>query len=166
MSKILKIGLVAGVGLLLARLMRWKTTTDMLNFDLKEPRVHSVDLQGIHFRTEIAVHNPTKTKIKVTKPVITLTTNGKFLATSLPQNKEFVFEPLATSMIDTTEITLPWSSLGSYALNIFSKFSQIKAAYLKNDIKLLGSLIGVPLEMSYTLYSGNIFIKSQPQKIL
>jgi hypothetical protein len=128
--------------------------------------VHSLDLKGIHFRSEIAVQNPTKTSIKVTKPIITLTTNGKHLASSNPQNKEFAIEPLATSMIDTLEITLPWTAIGTYALNIITKFSLLKAAFVKRDLKQFGSLLGIPLEMSYTLYSGKIFFQSPIQKIL
>lgn len=166
MSKIVKIGIFAGIGLLLAKLIRWKTATDMLNFNLSNPRIHSIDLKGIHFRTEIAVHNPTKVKVTVTKPIITLTSNGKFLASSSPQNKSFTFQPLATSMIDTTEIILPWTALGSYTLNIISKFSQIKAAFTSKNLKQLGALIGIPIEMSYTLYSGNLFYQSPTQKLL
>lgn len=166
MKNILKVGIITGVGLLLAKIIRWKTSTEMMNFQLSNPRIHSVDLQGIHFRTEIAVQNPSKIKVRVTKPVITLTTNGKFLANSLPQNKEFTIEPLTTSMIDTIEIILSWTALGSYTINIITKFSQVKAAFVNKDLRKLGSLLGIPLEMSYTLYSGNILIKSQPQKLL
>ena len=167
MSKILNIGIVAGLGILLAKLVTWNTAKEMMNFSLSNPRIFSVDLlQGIHFKTEIQIQNPTKTRIKVSKPVITLTTNGKPLASSVPQNKEYSIEPLTTTTIDSIEVILPWSAMGKYVLNILTKYSLIKAAFVKKDLKEFGKLLGIPLEMSYTLYTGAIFYQSPIQKII
>jgi hypothetical protein len=45
---------------------------DQTNITMVNPRVHAVNLGGLSFRTEVAINNPSKDTVKITKPVVSL----------------------------------------------------------------------------------------------
>ena len=49
------------------------------------PRITKVTLTGLSLATDISIDNPTNTSLKVSKPVVTITTGGKFAASSVPR---------------------------------------------------------------------------------
>jgi len=65
--------------------------------NLSNPCIHKVDLKGIAFRTEIKIQNPTKNSMNITKPVVTLSSNGKYITSNSPEQKSIVIEPLTTT---------------------------------------------------------------------
>ena len=52
------------------------------------PRITKVTLTGLSLATDISIDNPTNTSLKVSKPVVTITTGGKFAASSVPVRLE------------------------------------------------------------------------------
>ena len=74
MNKVLGIGLIGLGAYGLIKLLRMKNVGDSISTNLVNPRIHKVTLQGISFRTEVAINNPTKDSVKITKPVVTLST--------------------------------------------------------------------------------------------
>ena len=113
MNKVLGIGLIGLGAYGFIKLLRMKNVSDSISTNLINPRIQKVSLAGISFRTEVAINNPTKDSIQITKPVVTLTTNGKLLSQSNSENKTITIEPLNVSKIDTIELVLGWTAISS-----------------------------------------------------
>ena len=86
MNSLLKIGILGGIALGVYKLLGMKKISEKVVTSLSNPRVHAIDMRGLVVRTEINVANPTRSTMNITKPVITLTTNGKYIASSRPEN--------------------------------------------------------------------------------
>ena len=101
MNKVVGVAL-AGVALYgLVRLLKMQTVSDLASLTLVNPRVHNVTLAGMSLRTEVAVNNASRDSVKVTKPVVVLTSNGRFLTQSVAENKIIEIRPLTITNIDT-----------------------------------------------------------------
>jgi hypothetical protein len=166
MNKLLTIGIAGGLIYGAYKLIRMKNTSGKVVSALSNPRIHKVDLKGIVFRTEIKIQNPTKSSITITKPVVSLTTNGTSIAGSSPEAKTFTIKPLATTNLGTIELSIPWTSLVSYVSGILGKIPALIAAYRKKDMKAIAAALAIPMEMKYSLYANDIFYESTPQKIM
>jgi hypothetical protein len=166
MSSLLRIGIVGGIAYGIYWLFGLKRASDEIVTRLSNPRIHTVDMRGIVIRTEVNVSNPTKTTVKITKPVVTLTTKGKYITSTNPENKEIAIRPLATSMIDTIELVIPWTILAGYVVNIIGKVPQIIAAFKAKDMTGIAAALSIPLEMKYSLYADGLAFESTPEKIL
>lgn len=57
MNKVVGIALGAGVVYGIVRLLRMQNVSEMANARLVNPRIHSVTLNGISFRTEVEINN-------------------------------------------------------------------------------------------------------------
>ena len=85
MNKVVGVAL-AGVALYgLVRLLKMQSVSDLASLTLVNPRVHNVSLAGMSLRTEVAVNNPSRDSVKVTKPVVVLTSNRRFLTQSIAE---------------------------------------------------------------------------------
>ncbi|HEY4785164.1 MAG TPA: hypothetical protein VIH57_03910, partial [Bacteroidales bacterium] len=151
MNKLLKIGIVGGLVFGAVKLFKMKTISNKMVSNLSNPRIHKVDLKGIAFRTEIKIQNPTQNSMTITKPVVTLSTNGKYITSNNPEQKSYVIKPLATTSIDTIELSLAWSTLAGYVTGIIGKAPQLIAAFKTKDLKAMAAALAIPLEMKYSL---------------
>ena len=95
-------------------------------------------------RTEVAVNNASRDSVKVTKPVVVLTSNGRFLTQSVAENKIIEIRPLTITNIDTIEIVLNWSILGSLVTNLIKKIPLVIASFKQGNNKNLISQLGIP----------------------
>lgn len=166
MNKLLGIGIVGGLVFGAIKLFKMKTVSEKMVSKLSNPRVHKVDLSGIAFRTEIKIQNPTKNSMTITKPAVTLTTNGKYITSNSPEQKTVTIKPLATTNIDTIELNIGWATLAGYVTGIIGKAPSIIAAFKKKDLKSIAAALAIPLEMKYSLYANGLFYESEPQKIM
>ena len=166
MNTIFKIGILGGLAFGFYKLLGMKRVSDKMVTSLSNPRIHKIDLKGMAVRTEINVSNPTKTSIRITKPVVTLTTKGKYITSTTPENKEITINPLTDTKIDTIEIVVPWTILAGYIVGIFGKIPQILAAFKAKDMAAIGQALSIPLEMKYSLYANGLSYESEPTKIL
>ncbi|NJK96011.1 MAG: hypothetical protein HC831_20925 [Chloroflexia bacterium] len=166
MNHWLKIGIAGGLVLGAVKLFKMKTVSEKMVSNLSNPRIHKVDLKGIAFRTEIKIQNPTKNSMTITKPAVTLTTNGKYITSNGPEQKQIIIKPLTTTDIDTIELNIGWTSLAGYVTGIISKVPAILAAYKKKDLKGIAAALSIPIEMKYSLYANGLFYESAPQKIM
>ena len=87
MNKWLGIGVLGLLSAGAFKLFHLKQFSDKLMINLSNPRIHKIDSKGLAFRTEILLQNPTKYQLTITKPYITITTNGKFVSGSTPEQK-------------------------------------------------------------------------------
>jgi hypothetical protein len=166
MNNLLKIGIIGGLAFGAFKLFRMKSTSDKFVSSLSNPRIHKVDLKGIAFRTEIKVQNPTQNAITITKPVVSLSTSGKYITSNNPEQKSFVIKPLTTTNLGTIELSIAWTALAGYVSGIVLKAPAIIKAFGKKDTKAIGTALAIPLEMKYSLYANDIFYESTPQKIM
>ena len=166
MKTFFKVAILGGIAIGIYKLFGMKRVSDKMVTSLSNPRVHKIDLKGLAVRTEINVSNPTKATMKITKPVVTLTTKGKYITSTTPENKEITINPLTDTMIDTIEIVVPWTILAGYIYGIFGKIPQILAAFKAKDMAAVGEALSIPLEMKYSLYANGLSFESEPTKIL
>jgi hypothetical protein len=166
MNKLLKIGIVGGLVFGAIKLFKMKKVSEKAVSNLSNPRIHKVDLKGMAFRTEIKIQNPTQNSMTITKPVVTLSTNGKYVTSNNPEQKSFTINPLTTTDISTIELSIPWTALAGYVTGIVGKAPQLIAAFKKKDMKAVAAALAIPLEMKYSLYANGIFYESTPQKIM
>lgn len=131
MNKVLGIGLIGLGAYGLIRLLRMKNVGDSISTNLVNPRIHKVSLAGISFRTEVAINNPTKDSVKITKPVVTLSTNGKLLSQSNSENKTIT--TMADSFIMENIFHLaPYS--GKFLVIFLANLTFSGKNYIKNFI--------------------------------
>jgi hypothetical protein len=166
MNKWLKIGIAGGLVLGAVKLFKMKTVSEKMVSNLSNPRIHKIDLSGIYFRTEIKIQNPTKNSMSITKPAVTLTTNGKYITSNSPEQKEITIKPLTTTDIDTIELNIGWSTLAGYVTGIIGKAPTIISAFKKKDLKSIATALAIPIEMKYSLYANGLFYESELQKIM
>jgi len=166
MNKALAIGLVGLGAYGLIRLLRMKNVGDSVSTRIVSPRIHKISLQGITFRTDVALNNPTRDSMSITKPVVTLSTGGKLLTQSVSENKVITIAPLAVTRIESVELTLGWVVIGSYVAGIVQKVPGIIAAFQSGDKQAAVRALGIPLEMTFSTYANGLFIQSKPEKIL
>ncbi len=166
MNKLLKIGIAGGLAFGLVKLLKMKRVSEKLVSNLSNPRIHKVDLTGITFRTEIKIQNPTKDTMSITKPVVTLSTSGKYITSNSPEQKVINIQPLTTTDIDTIEIPITWSTLAGYLTGIIGKAPALIAAFRNKDLRAVTSTLAIPLEMKYSLYTNGFYYESIPQKLM
>lgn len=160
MNKVLGIAIGAGLVYGMVRLLKMQNVSDVSTMKMVNPRIHSINLGGLTFRTEVEVNNPSRDSIRITKPVVTLTSKNKFLTQSDAENKEIVIQPLAVTKIDTIELELSWSILAGLIKNIVTKIPAVITAWKSGNKKNLVAQLGVPMEMYFTTYVNGLFYQS------
>jgi hypothetical protein len=166
MNKVVGIALGAGLVYGLVRLLKMQNVSDMSTMKMVNPRIHSINLGGLNFRTEVEVNNPSRDSIRITKPVVTLTSKNKFLTQSDAENKEIIIQPLAVTKIDTIELELSWSTLAGLIKNIVTKIPAVITAWKSGNKKNLVTQLGVPMEMYFTTYVNGLFYQSPSEKLI
>ena len=166
MNKVVGIALGAGLVYGLVRLLKMQNVSDMSTMKMVNPRIHSINLGGLTFRTEVEVNNPSRDSIRITKPVVTLTSKNKFLTQSDAENKEIIIQPLAVTKIDTIELELSWSILAGLIKNIVTQIPAVITAWKSGNKKNLVAQLGVPMEMYFTTYVNGLFYQSPSEKLI
>lgn len=166
MNKVLGIAIGAGLVYGMVRLLKMQNVSDVSTMKMVNPRIHSINLGGLTFRTEVEVNNPSRDSIRITKPVVTLTSKNKFLTQSDAENKEIVIQPLAVTKIDTIELELSWSILAGLIKNIVTKIPTVITAWKSGNKKNLVAELGVPMEMYFTTYVNGLFYQSPSEKLI
>ncbi len=166
MNKVLGIAIGAGLVYGMVRLLKMQNVSDVSTMKMVNPRIHSINLGGLSFRTEVEVNNPSRDSIRITKPVVTLTSKNKFLTQSDAENKEIVIQPLAVTKIDTIELELSWSILAGLIKNIVTKIPAVITAWKSGNKKNLVAQLGVPMEMYFTTYVNGLFYQSPSEKLI
>jgi hypothetical protein len=124
------------------------------------PRITKVTLTGISLATDISIDNPTNTNLKVSNPVVTITTGGRYAASSVPTTETFTIAPQTRSALGTIEVEVPWSSLTPYIANLVSRIPSLIGKTNQSPAAL-----DLPMEYYYTVYVNDLFYQSSPEKI-
>jgi hypothetical protein len=148
MNKLVGITLGAAAVYGMIRLLRMQNVGDQTNITMVNPRVHAVNLGGLSFRTEVAINNPSKDTVKITKPVVSIKSKGKLLTQSNAENKEIIIKPLGATQIDTIELQINWMIISGLISNIISKVPAVITAFKsgnKNNLVGLMDILGEDL---------------------
>jgi len=168
MRNLLRFTLIGVAAYGVYRLLQMKNVSDLVTVRLIKPRIHKVDLSGLVFQTEVAINNPTRDSVTITKPVVTLTSNGNMLSQSDSANLSYKIAPLSVTMIDTISLNLAWTSVAGMVAGIVRRIPEIVAAaraggdVTKNVIRA----IGVPMEMTFSTYANGLFFQSPAEKLI
>jgi hypothetical protein len=166
MNKWVGITLGAATAYGIFRYLEMQNVSDQTNITLVNPRVHTINLGGLYFRTEVEVNNPSRNSVQITKPVVSLTSKGVLLSQSNAENKLIIINPLGVTKIDTIELRIGWMSLARIVTNIISKVPAVIKAFKSGNKKDLADKLGIPVDMSFTTYVNGIFFKSETTKII
>lgn len=147
------------------RVARIKNVAEQITATLVKPRIHKVDLSGFTFRSEVKINNPTPDSISLTKPVITLTSEGKQLSQSRSENKVVTIAPLSVTMLDTIELHVGWTVLGTYITGVIVKIPELISAFKSGNLSSIAKVLGIPLEISFSTYTNGIYYQSTPIKL-
>ena len=165
MNKLAKIGIIGGLTLGAVWLIKLETMSNKLVTKLSNRKISKASLSGITFCTDLILENPTKHSMTITKPVVSILTNGKYITSNAPESKTYIVKPLSTTTIQRIEIVLPLTLLAKYATGILKNAPQIVITFNAKDTSKVLKLISIPLEMKYSLYADGLFYESEPQKI-
>src|SRR5690554_5213739 len=166
MNKLLKIGLVGVLSLSAFKLFGMKAISDKLKISLVNSKISKADTSGIVFSTDISLENPTRFSMSITKPFITVTTNGAYVSGNSPEKSTYTIEPLAATFIKNIQIPISWQVWVGYATGVLTKIPKIIDAVRKKDMSSIASALSIPIEMKYSLYANNMYYESAPEKIL
>lgn len=161
MRQLFAIGLIGGLFYLGTRVLGAKRLSERSVVRTLNPRIAKVNFNGLQVAAEVVIDNPTNTKLKVSQPVVTLTTGGEYLASSVPQQKVFTIAPLSQSSLGTTLIELSWSSLTPYVSGLVR---QIPALVGRGNLSFKS--LNIPLEYHYSAYVDDIFYQSPSQSLV
>ncbi len=150
----------------IVRLLKVQNVSEQTNVALVNPRVHSINLGGLTLRTEVAINNPSRFTVNITKPVVSVKSNSKLLSQSNAESKVITIKPLGVTKIDTIELQVNWMALSGLVSNIVTKIPGLITAFKTGNKKNLVTQLGVPIEMSFTSYVNGLFYQSEPTKII
>jgi hypothetical protein len=115
----------------IVRLLKMENVGDKTNITLVNPRVHSINLGGITFRTEVSINNPSKDTATITKPVVSVKSSNNLLTQSNAENKEIIIKHLlGVTQIDSIELQINWMILSGLVSNIISKVPVVISDFL------------------------------------
>jgi hypothetical protein len=166
MNKLIGITLGAAAVYGIVRLLKMQNVGDQTNITLVNPRVHTVNLGGITFRTEVSINNPSKDTVTITKPVVSVKSGSNLLSQSNAENKQIVIKPLGVTQIDTVELQINWLTLSGLISNIISKVPAVITAFKSGNKSNLVAQLGIPMQMSFSTYVNGLFYQSEPTKII
>lgn len=161
MKNILAIGLIGGLLYLGSRVLGAKRLSDRSVVRTLNARVARVSLQGITLAADIFIDNPTNTSVKVTKPVVTVTTNGKYIASSVPTRDQYTIAPLSQTSLGTTEVQITWNTLSPYLSGMVNQLRN-----LIGQSNISPQSLRIPLEYYYTVYVDDLFYQSNPEPLV
>ncbi len=166
MNKVVGIALGAGLVYGLVKLLKMQNVSDISTLKMVNPRIHAINLGGLTFRTEVEINNPSRDTIRITKPVVTLTSKNNYFTQSNAENKEIIIQPLGVTKIDTIELSLSWTILAGLINNLISKIPAVITAWKSGNKKNLVAQLGVPMEMYFSTYVNGLFYQSPSEKLI
>lgn len=161
MRSIVAIGLIGGLLYWGSRALSAKRLSDKSVVRTLNPRIAKITFAGITLATDLFVDNPTHVSVQITKPVITISTGGKYMASSVPTREQYTIAPLSQTSLGTVQVEIPWSELTPYISNLVSRIP----ALVRGGNSSIQSL-NLPLEYRYSVYVNDIFYESNPERLV
>lgn len=160
MNKVLLFTAAGGALLWISRMLSAKQMSDKSLVRIHRPRISKTNWYGVAIVLDAQVDNPTNKSVVFTSPVVTITSNGQFVASTTPSRTSFKIEALSRNELSSIEVVLSWSSLLRYTGGLLSKFQN-----LPEGQRTLENL-AIPLEYSYSTYVNGILYESPIERII
>lgn len=161
MRSVLAIGILGGLLYWGSRALSAKRLSDKSVVRTLNPRIAKITFTGITLAADIYVDNPTNVSVQITKPVITISTGGKYVASSVPTRDQYTIAPLNQTSLGVAQVEVPWSALTPYISNLVSRIP----ALVRGGNTSIQSL-NLPLEYRYSVYVNDIFYESTPERLV
>ncbi len=168
MSKLLTIGLLAGGGFLAYRAFQLNALAGNISTRITAVRVHQLNLSGLTIAIGVAVNNPTRSTVTISKPVVILTSNGQYVGESDAEGKSFTIGAQKVSSIGDILIKIPLASTMTLfkGINLTGLFAAFKGQSLVAAAQSAISQIKVPIEAQISLYADSLFVKLPATRVL
>jgi hypothetical protein len=166
MNKVVGFG-IAGMAIWgIFKLYKLNQMSDFITTRLVNPRIHKVDLTGITIRTEVLISNPTRNTMSITQPVVTIYSNDKQVAQTIPQNIQNQINPLSETKLSTVELKLGWMRITSLATEVITIIPNAIKAYKTNGTKGLLQELNFQLSANFSTYADGVLYVSPIEKII
>lgn len=168
MNEFLTIGMLAGGGLLAYRFFQLNALAGNVSTRITGARVHQLSMSGLTIAVGIAVNNPTRNRITISKPVVVLTSKGKHIGESDASPKSYAIAAQQVSSIGEILIRIPLTGAMSLlgGIDLKGLFAAFKGQPLTAAAQAAITRIRVPVEAQITFYADSLLIKLPATKIL
>lgn len=168
MSKLLTIGILAGGGLLAYRAFQLNALAGNISTRITGVRVHQLNLSGLTIAIGVAINNPTKSTVTISKPVVVLTSSGQYVGESDAEGKVFKVAAQKVSSIGDILIRIPLTSAMAIfkGINLSGLFAAFQGQSLQTAAQAALTQIKIPIEAQVSFYADTLFVKLPPSRVL
>jgi hypothetical protein len=167
MNKLLTLGILAGGGLLAYRAFQLNALAGNITTRLTGFRIHQFNLSGLTVVVGVAVNNPTRSAVTISKPVVVLTSKGQYVGESDAEGKTFKVAPQQVSSIGEIAVKIPLTSAMTLFkdINLTGLFAAFKGQALQAAAQSAMAQIRVPVEAQISFYADSLFVKLPATRI-
>ena len=168
MKNLLTIGILAGGGLLAYRAFQLNALAGNISTRITAVKVQSLSLSGLTIAIGIAVNNPTRSAVTISKPVVVLTSNGKYVGESDAEGRTFKLAAQKVSSLGDIAIRIPLTSAMTLfkGINLTGLFTAFKGQSLLTAAQAAISQMKVPIEAQVSIYADSLFVKLPATRVL
>lgn len=168
MNKLLTLGILAGGGLLAYRAFQLNSLAGNITTRITGVRVHQLSLSGLTIAVGVAINNPTKSTVTISKPVVILTSNSKYIGESDAEGQVFKVAAQKVSSIGDILIKIPLTSAMTIfkGINLTGLFAAFQGQSLQTAAQAAISQIKVPVEAQISFYADSLFVKLPATRVL
>jgi hypothetical protein len=168
MNKLLTFSLLGAGGYLAYRALQLNALAANITTRISNARIHTLNFSGMTVAVGVAINNPTKSSVKISKPVAILTTGGQYVGESDANSKTFTIAPQKVSPIGDILISIPLTSALPLfkGINLTGLFAAFKNTSVKAAATAAAAQIKMPIEAQISFYADSLFIKIPPTRVL
>ena len=168
MNKLLTIGILAGGGILAYRAFQLNALAGNISTRITGVRVHQLNLSALTIAVGVAINNPTRSTVTISKPVVILTSNGQYVGESDADAKAFKVAAQKVSSIGDILIKIPLTSALTVfkSINLTALFAAFKGQNLQAAAQSAISQIKVPIEAQISFYADSLFVKLPAARVI
>lgn len=168
MNNIITFGILAGGGYLAYRAFQLNALAGNITTRITGVRVHQLNLSGLTIVVSVAINNPTKSTVSISKPVVVLTTKGQYVGESDAEGKTFKVAGQKVSSIGDILIKIPLTSAMALfkGINLTGLFAAFKGQSLLTAAQAAITQIKMPIEAQISFYADSLFVKLPATRVL
>ncbi len=168
MNNVLTIGILAAGGIFAYRAFQLNALAGNITTRLTGVRVHSLSFSGLTMAVGVAINNPTKSSVKISKPTVILTSNSQYVGESDADAKVFNVAAQKVSSIGEIFINIPLTSAMTLfkGINLTGLFAAFKGTSLQAAAQSAMGQIKMPIEAQVSFYADSLFVKLPATRVL
>lgn len=168
MNKIITLGVLAGGGYLAYRAFQLNALAGNITTRITGARVHQLNLSGLSIAIGVAINNPTKSTVTISKPVVMLTSKGQYVGESDADGKAYKVAAQKVSSIGDILIKIPLTSAMTLfkGINLTGLFAAFQGQSLLTAAQAAITQIKMPIEAQISFYADSLFVKLPATRVL